>query len=79
MSSSLNAVQSTFKRLLHEIEARNAIIDKLVYETRTHAYIEFRKAHPPRFACTHINCFECFATPSKLNKHILDRQWHEQV
>ena len=78
-SSGLSAISITFKRMLHEIEARNAIVDKIVHDTRKHAFEEFRIAHPPKFPCTHPNCYECFPNMSKLQRHLHDYKFHEKV
>lgn len=72
VSSGLNAVKSTFKRMLIEIGARNTIIDHVVYRTLLHAYTEYRMAHPPLYPCTKQHCYECFPNASKLH-HVSDK------
>ena len=76
LSTGVAAVTSTFKRMLIEIEARNAIIDKVVHTTRVHAYTEFRMAHPPLFPCTRDHCYECFPNATKLQFHLQSEAVH---
>jgi hypothetical protein len=58
-----------FKRMTQEIEARNLIIDKIVYETEYDLRLEFRIAHPPMFPCDIANCQKCFTTEKLLEIH----------
>jgi Ran GTPase-activating protein (RanGAP) involved in mRNA processing and transport len=59
-----------------EVEARNLILDKVIYETERDALIEFRIAHPPLFLCS--QCSECFLTPQDCTLHQADQATHLQ-
>ena len=68
-------IYRNFKRMVMEVEARNLIIDKVLYETQRDALREFRLAHPALLPCPH--CTECFLHPNDMHTHIADTAMHE--
>jgi Ran GTPase-activating protein (RanGAP) involved in mRNA processing and transport len=68
-------IYANFKRMVMEVEARNLIIDKVVYETERDALKEFRLAHPALMCCPH--CTDCFLSPNDLHTHAADKAVHE--
>lgn len=63
-----------FKRMIMEVEARNLILDKVLYETERDALIEFRIAHPPLYPCQ--QCTDCFLSPQDCTFHMADTEYH---
>jgi Ran GTPase-activating protein (RanGAP) involved in mRNA processing and transport len=68
-------IYRNFKRMLLEVQARNLIVDKLLYETDRDARREFRVAHPAMLSCP--NCSDCFLHPNDYHIHVADIALHE--
>lgn len=66
-SKSDGVLYSKFKRMVLEVEARNLILDKVLYETERDCRLEFRVAHPPYLPCE--ECNECFVQLKELLAH----------
>ena len=66
-----------FKRMTQEIEAKNLIVDKILFETESDLRQEFRIAHPPLHACDIENCHKCFTNDKQLESHKEDVKFHE--
>jgi Ran GTPase-activating protein (RanGAP) involved in mRNA processing and transport len=69
-------IYKNFKRMILEVEARNLILDKILYETERDSLKEFRIAHPPLFPCPH--CEECFQSQVDLTLHVANTEIHQQ-
>ena len=56
-SLSNNILSNSFKRLAQEVEARNLILDHIIWETENISLLEFRISHPALFSCDRYHYF----------------------
>lgn len=64
--------------MTQEIEARNLIIDKVVFDTEFDLRLEYRIAHPPQHACVIEHCDKCFTSEKALELHREDVELHNK-